>query len=64
MLMIFVVYAYHFIMVIIGMDKYVHYTRFIACGEITDEKDFQAATDVYDSALFITLIFHIIEWVR
>ena len=59
--MVSVVYAYHFVSIIIGMNQYVHYTRFLECG---DAKDFLAATDVYDTALFVVLLFHIVEWVR
>ena len=56
-----VVYCYHFLSIIIGMDKYVHYSRFAGCEGTTDFKD---ASAVFDMALLLVLIFHIIEWVR
>lgn len=55
------VYIYHFLSIIIGMDKYVHYSRFTGCKDTTSFKD---ASAVFDTALLLVLIFHIIEWVR
>lgn len=56
-----VVYSYHFLSIIIGMDKYVHYSRFTGCAGTVD---FKGASEVFDGALLIVLIFHIIEWIR
>ena len=47
--------------IIIGMDKYVNYSRFTGCEGATD---FKEASAVYDNAIFLVLVFHIIEWVR
>jgi len=54
-------YAYHFVSIIIGMDKFVHWSRFSTC---VGAEDFTAATAVFDTALVVVLVFHIIEWVR
>jgi len=54
-------YAYHFVSIIIGMDKFVHWSRFTGCEGAAD---FEAATAVFDTALVVVLVFHIIEWVR
>jgi len=59
--MVSVVYAYHFVSIIIGMNQYVHYTRFSPCNE---SKDFLEATEKLDGPLLASLLFHIIEWVR
>jgi len=56
-----VIYSYHFMSIIVGMDKYVHYSRFTGCEGATD---FKQASAVYDGAIFLVLVFHIIEWVR
>ena len=61
--MVTVVYAYHFVSIILGMDTFVHWTRFQVCGTVK-KGDYQGATDVYDGPLMAVLIFHIIEWVR
>ena len=55
------VYSYHFVSIILGMNQYVHYSRFLTCG---DALTFDTASAVYDSALMVVLVFHIIEWVR
>lgn len=54
-------YAYHFVSAILGVDVFCSYTRFTGCVGATT---FQEATEVYDSALMIICIFHIIEWIR
>jgi len=43
------------------MDKYVHWSRFTGCK---GAEDFKAASGVFDTAIFLALVFHIIEWVR
>jgi len=40
-----VVYSYHFLSIIIGMDKYVHYSRFTGCEGTTDFKEASAYFD-------------------
>jgi hypothetical protein len=57
----FVVYVYHFVMAIAGVDKFCDYTRTIPCG---DAKTAEEASAVFDTALFLVTIFHIVEWVR
>jgi hypothetical protein len=54
-------YAYHFVSIIIGMDKFVHWSRFTGCVGATN---FTEATEVFDTALVLVLVFHIVEWVR
>ena len=63
-LMVSVVYSYHFISIITGMNQFVHYTRFIGCGTAVGEGKFKEASALFDTPLFIVLVFHIIEWVR
>jgi len=57
----FFVYAYHFVSVIFGMNQYVNWMRFAGCEGASD---FKEASAVFDTAIFLVLIFHIIEWVR
>jgi hypothetical protein len=54
-------YSYHFLSIIIGMDKYVHYSRFTGC---VGTADFAEASAIFDTPIFVVLLFHIIEWVR
>ena len=57
----FVVYAYHFVWAMAGVDKFGHYTRLFPCtGAETPEK----AEAVYDTAIMLVTCFHIIEWAR
>ena len=57
----FVVYAYHFVWAISGVDKYADYTRFKLCG---DAKNMNEATSIYDRGIMVVTVFHILEWVR
>ena len=44
-----------------GVDKFGHYTRVFPCtGAETPEK----AEEVYDMAIMLVTVFHIIEWAR
>lgn len=55
------VYFYHFINVVLGLDMFCHWTRFQGC---VGAGDFKEASAVYDTAICLVCIFHIIEWVR
>ena len=57
----FVVYAYHFVWAMAGVDKYAHYTRVVSCGGNAAGAD---AEGVYDGVIFCMTLFHIIEWAR
>ena len=57
----FVVYAYHFVWAMAGVDKYGHYTRLFKCGTNQTDGD---AESVYDTAIILVTIFHICEWAR
>lgn len=57
----FVVYAYHFVWAMAGVDKFSHYTRLFVCGEA---KNADEAMAVYDVAIAMVTIFHILEWAR
>jgi len=57
----FVVYAYHFVWAMAGVDKFAHYTRLFPCGEAQTLEDAEA---VYDAAIALVCAFHIVEWVR
>jgi hypothetical protein len=56
-----VVYVFHFVWAIVGVDKFCDYTRVIPCG---DAKTAEEASAVMDVAIFLAALFHIIEWVR
>lgn len=38
-----------------------HYSRFTGCEGTTD---FKGASEVFDMAIMLVLVFHIIEWIR
>ena len=48
-------------MAMMGVDKFGHYTRFNTCTGATTASD---AEGVYDMAIILVTIFHIIEWAR
>jgi hypothetical protein len=56
-----VVYFYHFISAVLGLDMFCHWTRFTGCAGASD---FKEASAVYDGAIMVVCIFHIVEWVR
>lgn len=56
-----IVYIYHLLWTITGVDKFTDITRFNKCGDATDKLE---ATAIFDTALALISIFHMIEWVR
>ncbi len=56
-----VIYSYHLFWTVYGVDKYADYTRLNLCGEATTQ---DAASEVFDAAIFTVALFHMIEWVR
>ena len=57
----FIVYSFHFVMCIGGVDKFTDITRKNICGNATNEDD---ASAIFDTALALASIFHMIEWIR
>lgn len=53
-----------------GCNMYSDWSRNVRCGEFKKEKtttldkDIKNSSDVYDNAIFVAVIYHIIEWVR
>lgn len=56
-----VVYTYHLLWTITGVDKYTDITRTYKCGDATNADE---ASAIFDTALALATIFHMIEWVR
>jgi len=56
-----IVYTYHLLWTITGVDKFTDITRFNKCGDVTDKYE---ASAVYDTAIALVAVFHMIEWVR
>lgn len=54
-------YCYHFVWTVAGVNAYVDITRLNLCGGATVADD---ASAVFDTAIAISSIFHMIEWVR
>lgn len=54
-------YIYHLLWTIAGVNAFADYTRNIPCGLALDA---DAASAVFDSALAVSTIFHMIEWIR
>ena len=57
----FLPYLYHLLWVIAGVNMYTDYTRLTPCGTATDG---DTASAVFDTALLLCIVFHIIEWIR
>ena len=57
----FVVYGYHFVWAMAGVDKFGHYTRQVPCGGAVTPDDAEA---VYDVPIALVTVFHIAEWAR
>ena len=55
------IYSFHLVMTIIGVDKYTDITRLNLCG---NAKTGEEASEIYDSAIMLATIFHMIEWIR
>ena len=56
-----IIYGFHFVLAIAGVDKFCDYTRVNLCG---DAKTADEASGIFDAALLCVTIFHITEWVR
>lgn len=54
-------YIYHLLWTITGVDKFTDITRTYQCGEATNADD---ASAVFDTAIALASIFHMIEWIR
>lgn len=57
------VYLYHLMWTIAGVNAYADYTREKVCGDPV-AKDGDEASAIFDSAIAIATIYHMIEWVR
>lgn len=55
-----VIYSFHLLWAISGTDKFTDYTRLNACAGLEGED----ASAVFDGAILVVTVFHIIEWIR
>jgi len=53
-------YFYHFAWTVAGVDNYCDYTRTMSCASKSGED----ASAVYDMAIALVTIFHMVEWLR
>lgn len=56
-----VIYSYHFCWTVAGVNAYADFTRLNLCGGATMGEE---ASSVFDTAIAISTIFHMIEWGR
>lgn len=56
-----VIYLLHLCWAIAGVNSYCDYTRLNKCG---DAQTGEEASSVYDTAIALSAVFHMIEWVR
>lgn len=64
-------YLYHLIWTVAGVNAFADYTRKIACGDdslyagaTTAEEKGAAASAVFDTAIALVTVFHMIDWIR
>ena len=55
------IYIYHLLWTIAGINAYADYTRENACGSATSK---EAASAVFDTAIAMVSMWHMIEWIR
>mgnify|MGYP006171167863 CR=1 FL=1 len=62
------VYLYHLIFTIAGVNNFADITRLDVCGSVSVTNPVKAgqdaASDIMDLAIALTTIFHMIEWLR
>ena len=56
-------YIGHFFLIIIGINLYSDADRYLQCGEGKYKGD-EKNSEVYDTALLLLIIYHLIEWAR
>ena len=56
-------YIGHFLLIVIGINLYCDHDRFSKCGKGEYKGDPRSA-EVYDTALLMLAIYHLIEWAR
>ena len=56
-------YIGHFFLIVIGINLYSDVDRLLKCGEGQYKGD-PKSSEVYDTALLLLIIYHLIEWVR
>jgi hypothetical protein len=65
-----IIYLYHLAWSMAGCNMYSDWSRLVTCGEfkktnsLATEKDRENSSAVYDNAIQVAVIYHIIEWVR
>jgi len=61
-----ILYLYHLIWTMAGVNAFSSQTRFIACGSVesTDKDVKDKSSAILDTAIALTTIFHMIDWVR
>jgi hypothetical protein len=55
------IYLYHLIWTMYGVNQFSSQSREITCGSATTKED---ASAVYDTAIALVTIFHMIDWIR
>ena len=58
------IYSYHLLFAISGVDKFTDYTRLNQCGDGGTMVKGEEASEILDTALFLVVLFHILEWIR
>lgn len=56
-----IIYLYHLLWTITAVDKFTDITREYKCGDATDA---DTASAIFDTAIALCAIFHMIEWIR
>ena len=56
-----IVYSYHLVWTITGVDAFTDISRFNKCGDATNADESSA---IFDTALGLVAVFHMIEWIR
>lgn len=56
-----VLYLYHLIWTMYGVNQFSSQSREIVCGSAANKED---ASAVYDTAIALVTVFHMIDWIR
>lgn len=60
-LIVAVLYIYHLIWTMCGVNMFSSQTRLNGCGGV---KDGEEASEIFDTAIALVTIFHMIDWIR
>lgn len=56
-----IVYLYHLIWTMAGVNMFSSQTRLTGCGGVTKADE---ASEIFDTAIALATIFHMIDWIR